>query len=129
MPFIRVELLAGKSPAFKQAVLDQVHEALVEAFRIPDHDRTQRLIELPREHFDFPIARRPDPILIEITCFTGRSIEAKRLLYRRLAERLKERPGVDPANVCVVLKEVPRENWGLGGVGADEIDLGFRVDV
>ena len=129
MPFIRVELLAGKSPAFKQAVLDQVHEALVEAFRIPDHDRTQRLIALPPEHFEFPIARRPDPILIEITCFTGRSLQAKRLLYRRLAERLKDRPGVDPANVCVVLKEVPRENWGLGGVGADEIDLGFKVDV
>ncbi len=129
MPFIRVELVAGKSRAFKQAVLDQVHEDLVEAFRIPDHDRTQRLFELPREDFEFPIARRPDPILIEITCFSGRSLEAKRLLYRRLAERLKERPGVDPKNVCVVLKEVPRENWGLAGMGADEIDLGYKVDV
>jgi|WetSurMetagenome_2_1015567.scaffolds.fasta_scaffold418489_2 phenylpyruvate tautomerase PptA (4-oxalocrotonate tautomerase family) len=129
MPFIRVELLVGKTPAFKQAVLDQVHEALVEAFRIPDHDRTQRLIELPPEHFEFPIGRRPDPILIEITCFTGRSIEAKHLLYRRLTERLKDRPGVDVANVCIVLKEVPRENWGLGGLGADQIDLGFKVDV
>jgi 4-oxalocrotonate tautomerase family enzyme len=129
MPFIRVELVAGKPREFKQAVLDQVHEALVEAFQILDHDRTQRLIELPRESFESPIARRPDPILIEITCFSGRSLEAKRLLYRRLAERLKEEPGVDPANVCVVLKEVPRENWGFGGVGADEIDLGYKVEV
>jgi 4-oxalocrotonate tautomerase family enzyme len=129
MPFVRIELLAGKTQAFKQDVLDQVHEALVEAFRIPDHDRTQRMIELPRESFESPIARRPDPILIEITCFAGRSIEAKRLLYRRLAERLKDKPGVDPANVCVVLKEVPRENWGLGGLGADQIDLGYKVEV
>ena len=129
MPFIRVELVAGKSREFKQAVLDQVHEALVEAFRIPEDDRTQRLFELPRESFEFPAARRPDPILIEITCFAGRSVEAKRLLYRRLAERLKERPGVDPKNVCVVLKEVPRADWGFGGVGADQIDFGFKVEV
>jgi hypothetical protein len=71
MPFVRIEVVAGKTREFKQAVLDQVHEALVEAFRIPDHDRTQRLIELPRESFEFPVARRPDPILIEIACFTA----------------------------------------------------------
>jgi 4-oxalocrotonate tautomerase family enzyme len=129
MPFVRIEVVAGKTREFKQAVLDQVHEALVDAFRIPDHDRTQRLIELPRESFEFPVARRPDPILIEIACFSGRSVEAKRLLYRRLAERLKDKPGVDPANVCVVLNEVPRENWGLGGLGADQIDLGYKVEV
>ena len=129
MPFVRVELLAGKTPEFKRAVLDEVHAALVDAFRIPADDRTQRLVELPREAFEFPAARRPDPILIEITCFSGRSLEAKRLLYRRLAERLAERPGVEKRNVCVVLKEVPRENWGFGGVGADQVDLGFKVDV
>jgi phenylpyruvate tautomerase PptA (4-oxalocrotonate tautomerase family) len=129
MPFVRIEVVAGKTREFKQAVLDQVHEALVEAFRIPDHDRTQRLIELPRESFEFPVARRPDPILIEIACFSGRSVEAKRLLYRRLAERLRDKPGVDPVNVCVVLNEVPRENWGFGGVGADQIDFGFKVEV
>jgi len=129
MPFVRIELVAGKPREFRQALLDQVHEALVEAFRIPDHDRTQRLFELPAENFEFPIARRPDPILIEITCFSGRSVEAKRLLYQRIAERLKERPGVDPKNVCVVLKEVQRENWGFAGVGADQIDFGFKVEV
>jgi 4-oxalocrotonate tautomerase family enzyme len=129
MPFIRIELLAGKSPEFKKAVLDEVHEALVDAFKIPADDRTQRLTELPQEAFEFPATRRPDPILIEITCFTGRSIEAKRLLYRRLSERLAARLGVEPRNVCVVLNEVPRENWGFGGLGADQVDLGFRVDV
>jgi 4-oxalocrotonate tautomerase family enzyme len=129
MPFIRIEMLAGKTPEFRQAVLEQVHGALVEAFRIPDDDRSQRLYELPPESFEFPAGRRPDPILIEITCFAGRSLEAKRLLYRRLTERLGEKPGVEARNVCVVLKEVPRENWGFGGKGADQIDLGFKVDV
>lgn len=129
MPFIRVELLTGKTPEFKQAVLDEIHGALVDAFAIPDDDRTQRLVERTPECFEFPAHRRPDPVLIEITCFAGRSLEAKRKLYRRLSERLQLRPGIDPRNVCVVLKEVPRENWGLGGRGADQIDLGFKVDV
>ena len=129
MPFVRIELAAGKTAEFKQAVLDEVHGALVDAFRIPEDDRTQRLIELSRATFEFPAARRPDPILIEITCFAGRSLEAKRTLYRRLAERLQAKPGVEPHNVCVVLKEVPRENWGLGGVASDQVDLGFKVDV
>ncbi len=129
MPFVRIELAAGKTHEFRRAVLDEVHAALVDAFRIPEDDRTQRLIELPRESFEFPAARRPDPILIEITCFAGRSLEAKRTLYRRLAERLQARPGIEPRNVCVVLKEVPRENWGFGGVASDQVDLGFKVEV
>jgi phenylpyruvate tautomerase PptA (4-oxalocrotonate tautomerase family) len=122
-------MLAGKTVEYKQAVLDEVHAALVEAFRIPDHDRTQRLIELQKDAFEFPDERRPDPILIEIACFSGRSIEAKRRLYRRLTERLEKRPGVEPRNVCIVLKEIPRENWAFNGLAADQMDLGFRIDV
>ncbi len=129
MPFIRVELLAGKTPEFKKAVLDEVHAALVDAFKIPDDDRTQRLVELAPEAFEFPAARRPDPVLIEITCFSGRSLEAKRQLYRRLAERLAVRPGIEPRNVCVVLNDVPRENWGFDGVGADQLELRYKVEV
>jgi phenylpyruvate tautomerase PptA (4-oxalocrotonate tautomerase family) len=129
MPFVRIELLAGKTTSFKHALLDEVHAALVEAFRIPDHDRTQRLFELQPDAFEFPKDRRPDPILIEIACFTGRSTAAKQLLYRRMAERLQQRLGVEPRNVCVVLKEVPRQNWGFAGQAADQIDFGFKVDV
>ncbi len=129
MPFVRIELLAGKTPEVKRAVLDEVHAALVDAFKIPDDDRTQRLVELAGEAFEFPASRRPDPVLIEITCFSGRSLEAKRLLYRRLAERLAVRPGIEARNVCVVLNEVPRENWAFAGVGADQMELRYKVDV
>jgi 4-oxalocrotonate tautomerase family enzyme len=129
MPFVRIEVTSGKSPEFKKALLDEVHAALVDAFRIPDDDRTQRIVEHAPEAFEFPAARRPDPVIVEITCFTGRSLEAKRQLYRRLTERLAVRPGVEARNVCVVLNEVPRENWGFGGLGADQIDLGFKVNV
>lgn len=36
MPFVRVEMRRGKTRGFKRALLDQIHEALVEAIEIPD---------------------------------------------------------------------------------------------
>jgi phenylpyruvate tautomerase PptA (4-oxalocrotonate tautomerase family) len=128
MPFVRIEIRAGKGQELKKALLDEVHAALVEAFHIPDHDRTQRLIELEPEWLESPPERRPDPILIEVACFSGRSVEAKQALYRELAERL-ERLGVDRRNVAVVLHEVPRPNWGFGGLAGDQVELGFTVEV
>ena len=129
MPFVRVEMRRGKTRGFKRALLDQIHEALVEAIEIPADDRTQRLYELAPDRFEFPEHRRDDLILIEITMFKGRSTEAKRLLFRRIAERLAEKPGIDPRNVAVVLHEPPLENWGFGGVAASDTDLGFKVEV
>lgn len=43
MPFVRIEVRAGRSPSDKKALLDAVHKALVEALRIPDDARTQGL--------------------------------------------------------------------------------------
>ncbi len=39
------------------------------------------------------------------------------------------RPGIEPRNVCVVLNDVPRENWGFDGVGADQLELRYKVEV
>ncbi len=129
MPFVRVEMRRGKSREFKRALLDQVHEALVEAIKIPADDRTQRLYELGPDQFEFPEHRRDDLVIIEITMFKGRSTEAKKMLFRRIAERLAENPGIEPRNVAVVLHEQPLENWGFGGVAASETDLRFKVEV
>lgn len=129
MPFVRVEMRKGKSPAYKKAVLDEIHNALVEAIQIPEDDRTQRLYELGPEDFEFPEARRDDLIIIEITLFAGRSSEAKRRLYKCVTDRLGQNPGIAPRNIAVVLHDVPRENWGFAGVASDKINLGFKVEV
>lgn len=129
MPFVRVELRAGKPAEFKKAILDQVHEALVEALHIPEDDRTQLLHEHEADHFEFPEHRRDDLVIIEITMFKGRSPEAKRLLHRRIAERLGQNPGIAPRNIAVVLHEPPVENWSFGGVSAADEGPGFKIDV
>ncbi|WFT94318.1 tautomerase family protein [Bradyrhizobium barranii] len=59
--------------------------------------------------------------------FSGRSLEAKRALYKALITNLSVL-GVPATEIKIILLEVPAENWGLrGGYPASEIDLGLKV--
>ena len=110
-------------------MLDAVHEALVDCFRIPDHDRTQRFVEHEPENFEIPPGRGPRYALVTIVAFAGRSLDAKRVLYKTIVDRF-EALGMSRLDVLILLQEEPRENWGLrGGVAGCDVDLGFEVKV
>lgn len=81
MPLVRLVIRTGRPVEEKRALLDAVHNALVEAFRIPEDDRTQRIDEYAPENFEIPPGRSANYTLVEITAFPGRSLEAKRNLY------------------------------------------------
>lgn len=130
MPLVKVEIFKGKTSEYKKAILDGVHSALVQAFKIPDYDRMQRLYELDRENFEIAPTKTEQFTLIEITAFKGRSLEAKKLLYKEIADNLKMNPGIDGNDITIVLNEHPLENWGVkGGKPASEIDFGFKIEV
>lgn len=130
MPLVKVEILKGRSAEYKKAILDGIHSALVEAFKIPDYDRNQRLYELATEHFEFPDTKSDQVTLIELTVFKGRSLDAKRLLYSAIVRNLQNNPGIKGEDITIVLHESPMENWGVkGGKPANEVDLGFKIDV
>lgn len=115
---------------YKKAVLDGIHSALVEAFEIPDHDRMQRLYELDRENFETSPTKTDQYILIEITAFKGRSLEAKKRLYTAVVNNLVKAPGIRGNDITIVIHEPPLENWGIwGGKPASEVDLGFKINV
>lgn len=129
MPLVRIEIIKGRPVPERKRLLEGVHAALVEAFGIPDDDRTQRLIEHDPENFEIPRGAGERYTLIEITAFPGRSATAKRRLYEAVGRNL-EGAGVPTSDISVVLHEPPMENWGIrGGKPASEVDLGFRVDV
>jgi phenylpyruvate tautomerase PptA (4-oxalocrotonate tautomerase family) len=129
MPNTRIEIVEGWLGSRKAAFIEAVHQALVAALRIPEHDRTLRLIEHPRENVSLPPGKSERYTLIEITLFAGRSLAAKRQLYRALVQNL-EAFGVPAQDVKVALIDVPRENWGIrGGQAACDVDLGFEVAV
>ena len=130
MPIVKIELPAGKTAEYKKAVLDGIHQALVEAFNIPDYDRNQRICEVTPANREMPSDKTADNILIEITAFQGRSIAAKRNLYKHIVDELASRVGIKGDDVTIVLHEVPLENWGVrGGKPASEVDIGFKVKV
>ena len=54
MPLVKIEILKGKNTEYKKAILNGVHSALVEAFKIPEDDRNHRIYELETENFEFP---------------------------------------------------------------------------
>jgi phenylpyruvate tautomerase PptA (4-oxalocrotonate tautomerase family) len=129
MPLVRIEIMRGWSLEERRQLFQAVHDALMEAFGIPDEDRSQRIIEHEPENFEIPTGSSDRYTLIEITAFPGRSAEAKGNLYRELVQRLADIP-VDPMDVSVVVLEPTLESWGIrGGHSAADIDLGFSLDV
>ena len=100
-------------------------------FQIPNEDKHVRLIEhLPHRLAHPPGLAMPDLMtLVSIDAFAGRSIDAKRHLYREIVERL-EHLGIPRDHVSITVRDLPRENWGIrGGQAASDIDLGFHVEV
>ena len=130
LPLVKIEILKGYSKEYKKAILDAVHDALVESIKIPDHDRFQRLYELEKENFEFPPNKSEHVTLIEITMFPGRSLEAKKAFYQNLVDKLAKNPGIDGDDITIILFEPPMDNWALrGGKPASEVDIGFKIDV
>lgn len=48
MPLVKINMMKGKSADFKKSVFDCVHQGLIDALRISDWDRFQRIIEFDR---------------------------------------------------------------------------------
>jgi phenylpyruvate tautomerase PptA (4-oxalocrotonate tautomerase family) len=129
MPLVRIETRRWMTLETKRAVLDAVHEALVAAFKVPDDDRNQRIIEYAPEDFEGSAGKGERFTIVTIDAFAGRSLEAKRKLYQELASRLSA-VDIPQADLMVVIHDVPLENWGLrGGQAACDIDMGFKIQV
>lgn len=129
MPLVTVTMMQGKAKDFRKSILDVVHSSLVIAFKIPDHDRNQRIIEIDPDNYEFPPGKSSNYMTIEMTVFPGRSIEAKRTLYKELVTGLKAL-GIPSDDILIVLNEPQLQNWGIrGGYPANEVDIGFKLDV
>ncbi len=131
MPSSQIEIRRQYSRADEVAIIDAVHESLVAAFEIPPGDKHVRLVvHEPHRFATAPRLSQPEfYTLVTIDCFAGRSLDAKRSLYREIVDRLG-RLGIPDDHVTVVLRESATENWGIrGGRAACDVDLGFAVEV
>ena len=131
MPSVLIEVRRSYSEQEEIALMEAVHSALIEAFRILPGDKNVRLIAHEPHRFACPPDRAmPDRYThISIDGFAGRSLEAKRNLYRTMVEKL-ESLGIPPDHVKILLREIPRENWGIrGGQAGCDVELGFKIEV
>lgn len=109
--------------------MEAVQAALVEGLNIPPWDRDVVLDLYGPGQRLVPERRSDRYTVIEVKLFAGRSIEAKRALYKAMVAKLVAL-GVPAQEINIVLVEIARENWGLrGGIPASEVDLGYKVDV
>lgn len=121
MPLVTLTVRSGKSSAFKNAILDGVHRALI-ASGVPEKDRFQRVLELSADDFrfdpeypDLSARRNGDFALIEILLSVGRSVKIKKNILADLLSAVTQDPGLDAENVMVCFKETQWENWSFGG--------------
>ena len=118
MPLVRISVLRGKPAAPLPELGDAVHRALVATIDVPAKDRFQVLSrhepgELVYDRDYLGIERSDGLVVVQITLSTGRSLEKKRALYRRIADNLAEL-GVRREDVMVNLVEVSSQNWSFG---------------
>jgi phenylpyruvate tautomerase PptA (4-oxalocrotonate tautomerase family) len=130
MPAVQIEVRRQYSATEEIAIIDGVHGALVVAFQIPAEDKDVRLVVHEPHRFACPPSREYPELstLVSIDCFAGRSVGAKRKLYREIVERL-ESVGIPRDHVTIIVRDIPTENWGIQGQAASDIDLGFDVNV
>jgi 4-oxalocrotonate tautomerase len=120
MPLVRITMPKGKTPAYRKAISQGIHAALVETFDVPQDDFFQIVTEAApqAEILHAPsylgIAYTDDLVLIQITVSDTRTVEQKKHLFRRIADRLSESPGLRRQDIFINLLEVKRENWSFG---------------
>jgi len=127
MPTVKIELSKGKDKQTLTKIKDLVMDSVVESLQLLPDDRNVRLIEYEPAFFQM---RPPYEILIEISMFSGRTKETKKKLFQSIVDKLDSNGIINKKNVLITLNEQPLGNWGArGGIPADELDLGFKVDI
>ena len=120
MPLVRITLAQGTAAGHRRAIADGVHQALVETAGVPPDDRFQSVHEVPPSDLHWSatylgLQRTAAVVFIQIFLNVGRTVEVKKAVYAKIAERLAASPGLRKEDVLVNLVEVPRENWSFGG--------------
>lgn len=128
MPCVRIatgEWAAGS----EMKLIEAVQSALIAAFKIPAGDRDVVLDLYSDDRRIVSAGRSERYTRIEIVGIAARSLEAKRALFRMIADNL-EAVGVHREETRMFLIEPSAESWGIrGGVLASEADIGFKIDV
>jgi 4-oxalocrotonate tautomerase len=117
MPLVRISHPPGVDAA---AISRGVHQALVDAFKIPPDDLFQIITEhipqggIVRPHSYLGVEYSDAFTVIQITANDTRTVDQKKALYAAIADRLSREAGMRSDDILISLVEVKKENWSFG---------------
>lgn len=129
MAQIKIYGLKSNFTERKLAISNSIHEAVMSALEYPPEKKFHRFISLDQSEFIYPSDRSDRYIIIEISMFEGRSIEAKKALIRGINLNIAAQAGITSQDIEITIFETPKENWGIRGMPGDELALGYKVEV
>jgi 4-oxalocrotonate tautomerase len=120
MPFVRIDLIRGKSAEYRRTLGDIVYKALIDVINVPENDKFQVITEHAPDEINVAesyLGNRysSDVIFIQITLSAGRPVTLKQALYRRVADDIHHQLKMRREDVVINLVEVAKENWSFGG--------------
>ena len=119
MPFVRTNVPHDTSPATRDAIVQGIHQALVDGIGMPPDELFNMVASYaPGEFACSPtfngVARSDRVVVVEITLRRGRSDAMKRTLYAAIAHKLQTLAGVAPADVFIFMHENDYSDWSVG---------------
>jgi phenylpyruvate tautomerase PptA (4-oxalocrotonate tautomerase family) len=129
MAQIKIYGIAEHLNPIKAQLSDVIHSCVVDALQFPEDKRAHRFFPLDPSDFYYPAGRTDRYLILEISMFEGRTVEAKKHLIRLLFERIAGEFALSVQDIEITITETPRHNWGFRGLPGDEIGLNYKVDV
>jgi len=128
MPLVNISLRKGTTAAYRRAIADGIHQAMMDAMQIPADDRFQLVYEhspenMIQDRMFFGIERSEKSIFIQIVV-NHRDVSQKMKVYELIVGNLGKDPGLRKEDIFIGIVEVARENWWAFAryVSADGID-------
>jgi hypothetical protein len=119
MPLNTIDVIQGRSKEELRTLLDTVHQAMVEAFGVPESDRYQILTEhephqLVAGDTGLGLTRTQDLVILRFIS-RARPEAAKQRLYQLLAAGLESACDLSPDDLIGSITENGAADWSFGG--------------
>jgi hypothetical protein len=118
MPFLKFDIVEGRTDKQIKAMLDAAHRAVLKSLSVPERDRYQLVNEhkasrMVVEDTGLGITRTKNVVIVSVTS-RPRSQEAKQLFYKELCRELQASCDIEPSDVMVSFVINSDVDWSFG---------------
>ncbi|MGF7133038.1 hypothetical protein P3T40_004529 [Paraburkholderia sp. EB58] len=118
MPFLKFDIVEGRTDKQIKAMLDAAHRAVLKSLGVPERDRYQLVNEhkasrMVVEDTGLGITRTKNVVIVSVTS-RPRSQEAKQLFYKELCRELQASCDIEPSDVMVSFVINSDVDWSFG---------------